>query len=223
MLKISDAVETIILENASLSFCFHQRLLNLSQLARYIQPAVATLAKKEASESAILMALSRLQSKRLGDAPKAEAPLRLNKLTVHSGLCTLTFTNHPDVHRNLTSLIAEVRRTGGFITLSEGIGEVTVILDEANFDLAQRLSKGKPTFVHRNIASVSMKFSEDLLDGPGILYQVLQQVALQNINVIEVVSTATEFFIYMTEADAEMAFESLYRRFGKRLKPHRQI
>lgn len=216
MLKISDAVEAIITENPSLNFCFHQRLLNLSQLARYIQPAVATRARKEASDSAILMALSRLQSKRLGHAPKAQRPLHLNKLTVHSGLCTLTFVNHPEVHRNLTSLISEIRSTGGFITLSEGIGEVTIILDESNFPLAHRLSSNKPTFINRNIASVSMKFAADLLAGPGVLYQILQQVTLQNINVIEVVSTATEFFIYMTEEDAEVAFESLYRRFGKR-------
>lgn len=218
MLKISDAVEAIIVENASLSFCFHHRLLNLTQLARYIQPAVATRAQKEASDSAILMALSRLQSKRLGDAPQAQAPLRLNKLTVHSDLCTLTFTNHPEIHRNLTSLIAEVRRDNGFVTLSEGIGEVTIILDEHNYELARRVSSNKPIYEHRNVASVSMKFAKDQLACSGILYQILQQVTLQNINVIEVVSTATEFFIYMTEEDAEIAFESLYRRFGKRSK-----
>ncbi|MCP4606727.1 MAG: hypothetical protein GY847_40500, partial [Proteobacteria bacterium] len=46
--------------------------------------------------------------------------------------------------------------------------------------------------------------------------QLIQQVALQNINVIEVASTATEFNVYVRSKDVRLAFDSIYQRFSKR-------
>ncbi len=70
-----------------------------------------------------------------------------------------------------------------------------------------------PRRVYRNLAGLGVKFQEAYLETPGLLYQLLQQLALQNINVVEVASTTTEFNIYLDDRDVQLAFESLYNRF----------
>ena len=214
VIKISDAIYAIITENPSLNFAFHHKLLNLSQLARFILPAVATRTRKEVTESAVLMNLSRLQRKHMAYA-QVPKPLVLDKVTVQAGLCTLTVSNTVAIHQRLNKLIPKIRENEGYVTMTEGVGEITAILEDGYFDLACEALREKPRNVHRRIASVGVKFSDRILDRPGVIYVVLQQVVLQNINVIEVASTATELNIYLSEDDVEHAFESIYHRFSK--------
>jgi aspartokinase len=215
LIKISDVIYAIIVENPSLNFAFHHRLLNLSQLARFILPAVATRTRKDVTESAVLMNLSRLQKKHASFAVDENKDLVLDKVTVQSGLCTLTVSNTTVIHHRLNELIPKIRRDGGYVTMTEGVGEITAIMEDEYFDLGVEALGERPRNVHRRIASVGVKFSERILHRPGIIYQVLQQVVLQNINVIEVASTATELNIYLTEDDVEHAFESIFRRFSR--------
>ncbi len=216
MIKISDVIYEIIKENQSLNYAFHHRLLNLSQVARFIKPSVETRTHKDVTESAILMSLSRLQTKMGNFDPAQLSEVVLDKVTVHSGLCTMTVTKSARVHRNVNLLFGKVRADDGFMTITEGLSEITIILDNDHYDLACKTLSEEPRFCNRSLASVGVKFSSSMLKRPGLIYQLLQQVVLLNINVIEVVSTATEFNIYMQEEDVERAFEAIFRRFSVR-------
>jgi len=50
---------------------------------------------------------------------------------------------------------------------------------------------------------------------PGILYRLLQPLALQGVNVAEVTSTTSEFHIYIAEDDVMLALDSLYGAYGE--------
>ncbi len=214
MKKISDAVHEIIDENPLLNFGFHHRLLNFSQVARFIRPLIEARTHKEVSDSAVLMSLSRMQTRLI---PKERIEeIRLDKISIHSGLCSLTIFKTREVHGELNRLFAKVQQRNGFITITEGINEITAIMEDVDFDGAVGLLSEKPRHVNRNIASVGVKFSDQILANSGVLYRLLQQVALQNINVIEIASTATEFNIYVRERDVRLTFDSIYRRFSKR-------
>ena len=60
MIKISDAVREILDGSTFLQFGLHHKLINLSQLARFLHPLVEARTKKEVQRSAIHMALSRI-------------------------------------------------------------------------------------------------------------------------------------------------------------------
>ena len=55
--------------------------------------------------------------------------------------------------------------------------------------------------------------SEENLAAPGVLYQLLQALALQGVNLAEVASTTTEFHVYLAENDVMLALDSLYGAF----------
>jgi aspartokinase len=163
-----------------------------------------------------LMNLSRLQ-KKLARAPGvAGDALVVDKVSIQSGLCSATLLKTPESHRELNKVFQRIQSRNGFITVTEGIREITVIVEAENQNFLLRTLSQDPRIVHRELASVAVTFDERYLDITGILHQILEEVALQNINVIELTSTATEFCVFMKEGDVHLAFEAIFNRFGRR-------
>jgi len=69
------------------------------------------------------------------------------------------------------------------------------------------------------LTGIGIKFGRRYIDQSGLLYHILQQVALQHINVMDVSSTATEFVVYVKDDDAQLAFGSIYQRFFAPKRP----
>lgn len=216
MLKISDAVRDLITGHPFLSFGFQHKLLNLSQVARFLKPQIEARTQKEVQESAVLMSISRLQNK-LADEQTVELPdFFLDKVSIHSDLCSLTLRKSEASHKALNKLFTMIQQQGGFLTITEGMSEITVILENEHYEEAREWLMEKPILENRMIASVTAKFSKRYLNTPGLLYRILHQVTMQNINLVEVASTATEFSIFIHQDDVELAFDSLYRVFIRR-------
>lgn len=214
MLKISEAVEAIVESDAVLRPALARRLLNLSQVSRHIHAAVEARTMKPVRPSAIAMALSRLQA-RLPDLD-AGPPLRLaDRVTVQRGLSVLTFPNTRRCQESLLGLQERIRKEHGFLTITEGVREITLIVDSALRVLVDEIVPERPTRAVPGAAGLSVTLTEENLATPGVLYRLLQPLALQGINVQEVASTTREFHVYLEDADVMLALESLYRAFGR--------
>ena len=66
------------------------------------------------------------------------------------------------------------------------------------------------------LAAVGVTFDERYLEVKGILFQLMEEIALQDINVIEIASTATEFSVFLHEDDVQLAFDAIFNRFSRR-------
>ncbi|QXD16247.1 hypothetical protein GQ464_004645 [Rhodocaloribacter litoris] len=216
MRTISEAVETVIEGNAFLRFGLYHRLLNLSQVARFLQPLVEARCRKPVRPSAILMSLSRLQ-KRLHARPPAAAPptFYIDRINVHAGLCSITFAKEAETHQAMNRLFNRIQAEEGYITYTEGNTEITAIIEERHLPLARATVPAAPRQVARRIAGLGIQFAAAYTEAPGLLYGILQQLALLNINVVEVASTMTEFNVYLDEADLMTAFDALLNRFSR--------
>ena len=210
MNKISDAIKGIVQGNAFLEFGVCHQLFNLTQLARYLQPFVAARTKKEVSVSAITMAMSRMGPQFVANTPKP-SDFQLEKVHITTGLCTATFQRSIEAHRAINKLHIDMQKKNAFCSVSEGMTEITVIV-ECRFE--QKLlswSKVKPVFSHSRLASVEILFGSSYTDTPGMLYMLLQRVALQNINLIEVSSTYSGIILFVAEQDTTLVFDTLYQ------------
>ncbi len=216
MNKISDAVRSLVLENPLLSFGFTRGLNNLSELARFIHPHVELKTKKEVQVSAITMALSRLQREVNSYRSAGEENFVVDDIRVHVDLCSLTLSRSPETLKSLNDLHTKIQKPGGYLTLTEGTREVTAILQSVHLDLALSILPEKPKLIYRNLASVGVTFDQRYIEVPAVLYLILQQVTVQNVNVIEVGSTATEFIIYVEDKDVKLTFDTIFSRFGRK-------
>lgn len=125
----------------------------------------------------------------------------------------MTFFKNRETHASINALYNEVQKHRGFFTITEGAGEITIIFDNCFSALIDKKITEKPHYKNTTVASIGVKFSEKYLETPGLLYLILQQIVLQQINIIELSSTATEFMIYIDQKETRIAFDTLYNRF----------
>jgi len=215
MIKISDVIQSLVEESPFFLFGFHHRLLNLSQVARFVQPIVEARCKKEVQSTAILMSLLRLQKKIRATLPIEEDPFYIDRINIHAGLASITYTKSPSNVRALNRFFTQFQEDLDYITFTQGISEITAIVEKQHLNAIQDIFSDLPRQIHRDIAGLGVKFKEAYTERPGLLYQLLQQLALQNINVVEISSTMTEFNIYVDGSDLMLAFDSIYYRFSQ--------
>ncbi len=219
MTSISTLAARLVAENPSLNFGLHHGLLNLTQTAHFLLPLVQARAGKPVRASAILMALSRLQRQVRRSEVSAAIEFQIDRMSIQSGLCALTLPKSVETHRALGKLFGKVQSTGGYMTLTEGTAEMTVIMDEDFLSDAASALRASPTRIVQRLAGLGIRINEGYIGKPGLLYAILQQIALQGLSVVEVTSTTSEFNVYLNDEDARLAFDSIYNRFGKRQTP----
>jgi len=214
MLKITNAVRQMVEGNPLLQFGLHHRLLNLTQIARYIDPLIEARVKKEAGTSAIVMALSRLQKEMIRNAPQRE-DYNIKTIDIHTHLATFTYQKTTQTAREIHKLANSIQSKGGYISLSESMRETTVIIEKENLDVLHRTVTERSVHAHENISGIGIVFDEKYTRVPGMYYILLQQLLLQNINMIEITSTFTSLVLYIDERDTQLAFDTLYGLFRK--------
>lgn len=212
MVTIASAVESIVAASQVLRTGLHHGILNLSQVARWIHPLVESRTQKDVTASAIVMALSRLQ--RAIDQPDDTTRFRADRINLQTGLAAATYPRQPDVQEGAVRVFAEVHGRGEYMTVTEGMREIMVIVEESRLPLLEALIPTPPVDRHGDLASISVSLKRRDLPRPGVLYQILEPLALQNISLVEITSTTTEFHIYVARADAMVAMDSLFRMFG---------
>jgi hypothetical protein len=215
VIKISDAIQDIVHNNDQLRFGFHHQLFNLSQVARFIQPLVEARTQKSVQVSAILMNLSRMHQRLAQHKSPPHQQFYIDKINIHTDLCSFTLVKTSQSHRELNRMYSEIQKRDGFMTITEGISEITAIVESENFGLGTRWITEPIRLVNQDIASVGVKFHEKFIEVPGLLYMILQTVTMQHINVVELASTATEFIIYIDQKDIYLAFDAILSKFGK--------
>lgn len=217
MIRLTDALRDLVRQSPILPFGMGHKLLNLSQTALFLKPLVESRAKKEVKPAALLMALSRLQ-RNLGKAPHRLERFRLEKITVHSSLCSISYSRAPDLQTKINHFLRLIERHKGYMNVTEGMQEVTVLFDQNRLEDAKRILGSRPRNENLNIASLSLKYHERYNRIPGILSQILEMLAFQGINLLEIASTHTEFIFFVPQEQVNLAFDTLYNAFGPNAK-----
>ncbi len=215
MIKISDAIKEIISENSFLEFGICNKLLNLTQLAKFIKPLLEVKTKKEIQTSAIVMNLSRLQKKYSEEINVDEDLFQIDNISVFSNLVTLTFTKTPETHKQINKAYEKIF-SKGYCSFSESMGEITIIFEQNFYSKIISIISEKPKYENQNVSAIGVKFSEELFHNIGLLNILMQKLTLQGINLIEITSTFTEFIFYIEEKDLSKAFDTLHHCFMKK-------
>ena len=208
MRRISDIVETEVLGTPFLEQGLADGIINHSALARRLRPAVERELLRPASEAAIMMAIRRIVPAR---RRRARGATRFGELTVRSNLAALTYQASPQTGVKVRRLFDRMaRRRGGFVTYTQGVSEVMVVVSEAAEETAAAAMAGEHQIARlRRLAAIVIRLAPSTVRSPGVYYTILKQLAWRAINVVDVVSTYTEFTIVVDHGDVDRAFAAL--------------
>lgn len=212
MLKIIDAVRSVVSEDEVASEALRQGLLNLSAYASQILPQVENLTWKSVKKPTIVVALSRLAAE-FHSAPGLLCPLKLDDLHVKSPLTVYSFEKTMANITHLRQLYKQLNNTPNqFVAATQGSREITLIVPAEFEGQVAAFFSDKPKAVFSNSVGISVSFSDQYLSVPNVIYTILGTLAVHRVNVIEVVSTYTELSVIIAQSDLELATRAL-RKF----------
>ncbi len=212
MITVAEAVKNIVKSSPILEEGMSRRLLNTSAVARLIAPKVSSYAKKEVSSGAVVMALKRLESS-LPHHLTSE-PLRMSTpdLIIRSSLIELTYRNSPALTRQqqaLHSLISD--HNEHLLIVTTGVFETTIIASSSLEHAVMRLLSGNHLIDSTTqLSSITVRLTPEMITATGSIARILRQLAWEDINLVEVVSTRQELTVIVHAEDADKAFATLH-------------
>ena len=212
MITVPEIAEEIIRKSPFLEEALSSGIINLSSLARIIQPQIQEKLYKEIKLGAIVMALKRISSK----LSKSEVSLKqllekINDLTVRSNIVYYTFENSSSIisqQQELLRVLAEEK--GAFLTFTDGVFETAIFASSSLEGKIDEIFKGeKLRFKKSGLSSITIILPLDAVEVPGVYYSILKILAWEGINFVEVVSSYTELTIFMDNSNVNRAFSAL--------------
>ena len=214
MRTVAEAVESLVSAAPFLEDGLALGILNLSALARRLRPRIEAELHKEVSDAAVMMALKRLAPRFASKTAEVNRLLRrMGELTVRSSLVEFTFRNSETILERQQELLAAVhRRRDTFLTVTQGVFEVTVIASALLAGKIEQVFAGERTVSRLDdLSAINIRLPRETVHTPGVHYVLLKQLAFANINVVEVVSTFTELTVVLSHREVDRAFSVLKR------------
>jgi hypothetical protein len=212
MLSIATKVERIVMDSPFLSEGLRRGLINLSELARQLQPQLESDLWKPVGQAAVVMALRRV-SERLPEQGKQEIVLaqKTGQLTARTDLVELTYreSEHTDeCHRRL--LAQHGRQRNMFLTVTRGVNEAMVICSRPLIPLVEEVFEGETLSARlENLNAVTLQLTHDSVRTPGIYHAILKKLAWDKVNLVNLISTHSELTLILDRDQTAAAFSVL--------------
>lgn len=213
MITIPSAVEQVIKKKPFLESALIEGIVNLSALSRKIKDEIEEELGKEVNDGAIIMALNRLVPRlELISAMKFKKVVEnIGDIIVRSSLADYAFVNSKTLYKKQSELLERINgQSDIFCTFSQGVGETTLVISTSIAPLVEDIFVDEQMISKTvNLSSITVKLPQENSIYPGVYYFIFKELAWDNINISEVISTTNEFTVIVDDSDIHRAFSIL--------------
>jgi len=211
MKTIASEVLDYIKTKPFLMSALSQGIINLTSLAREIQPDIEKSLKKSAKSGAIVMALKRISDNQefLSTHKIVRVLKNLGDITVRSSLADYCFKITDTLLLSQAKFLDQIKsEPNAFYTSSRGVAECNIIVSQNLIDTVDTIFQREFCLDKEvNLSAITVKLPTDNVQIPGIYYFIFQRLSWEGVNIKEVISTSNEFTILMDENSVNVAFE----------------
>ena len=213
MKTIASVVEHYIKTKPYLSTAMSQGIINLTSLARQIQPEIEEALQKTARSGAIVMALKRISDNLefLSTHKIVKVLKGIGDITVRSNLVDYSFKISESLLNAQAKFLSEVNDNPNvFYTSSRGVTESNIIVSSNAAQQLENYFEGE-TLIEKtaDLSSISIKLPTENVTIPGIYYFIFQRLSWEGVNIFEVISTSNEFTILVGDDQVNTAFKAI--------------
>ncbi|MEN8252923.1 MAG: hypothetical protein ABFQ62_00925 [Patescibacteria group bacterium] len=215
MKKVSDSVRAKVQSDEIAFEAMRSGIMNLSAYAKSIQDDVEKDTWKNVSTNSLVVALSRV-AKELKSGESLRPDFSMEDLTIRSPLSDVSFAKTKENLEQLHAFQKDfIGKENQFFMMTQSVREITIILAPEHKQLLFSYMKSEPKEIFDNLVAITISFSPEYLTIPNVIYTIIAQIALQRVNIREIVSTYTELSIVIDEKEMQKAIEAL-QVFSKR-------
>ena len=211
MKTIASQVSEYVKTKPYLSTALSQGIINLTSLARQIQPEIEKALRKPARSGAIVMALKRISDNEefLSTHRIVNVLRNLGDITVRSSLTDYCFKLSESLLLAQSKFLTEIKdKKDVFYTSSRGVGESNIVVSRNISSLLEEFFRREICIDKLDyLSAITVKLPTDNVKIPGIYYFIFQRLSWEGVNINQVISTSNEFTILMDEDSVNIAFE----------------
>ena len=205
MISVSDRVRLWLQTHPLHAKFLEDGLMNASALARAIKPELEQEAGDSITLESLILGINR-QAK-LTKSTALNLDDYIGDLSIQSGLSVIVVPNadlNPEVFAKAITILHKTRE---FTLYSKALSHTTLVSKQAVItELALHLPN---TYLSQDIVALTIRLQGDYATVSGLCSYILQKIAMQNISLIEVISSDSELCLILHKTDAKRAVDCL--------------
>jgi aspartokinase len=210
MVTISHVVQKVVNDRVYLQESIHNGIISYGSLAKRLQPEIEEELGKEVRIHAIVMALRRYEEK----LKETHKPIQFDynsEIILKTDICDISVRRSPQLFDKLKKLYDIVNfENGDILNIIHGRCEVSVATNERYREKTLEFLKDEKILnVEKNLVCLTLTFPQDYFRTPGIIFFIVRNLAWENINIYEIISTNTELTFVIAKKDAMKAYKTL--------------
>jgi len=134
-----------------------------------------------------------------------------SEIIMKTNVCDVSVQKKSSLIPKLKSLYSIVDfEKGDTLNIILGSYEISIVANEKYKNKILKFLKDEK-ILHKesNLVALTMRFSDDFINTPGVIFTIIRKLAWENINIYEVVSTLTELTLILKEKDSLKAYDAL--------------
>lgn len=210
MVTVSHIVQKLVNDRVYIQESMDKDIISYASLAKQLQPEIEEELRKPVKKHAIEMALRRY-SDQLKQKHKIVSFDYSSDVMMKTKICDIAVVRSPSLLLKLRKLYDIVDfEKGDILNVIQGSSEVSIVTNERYKNkLLEFLKDEKILITEDNLISLTMTFSKDFFYTPGVIFNIIRNVAWENINIYEIVSTNTELTFILHKKDAMKGYKAL--------------
>lgn len=126
-------------------------------------------------------------------------------------ICDISVSRSPTITDKIKKFYDIVKfEKGDVLNIIQGSTELSIVTNERYKEkFLQLLENEKILNTETQLIALTMTFSKDFLYTPGVVYNIIRNIAWENINIFEIVSTNTELTFIIHKKDAVKGYKAL--------------
>lgn len=207
----SSIVKRIVDKSPFIHEMLVQGFLSYSNYGESIKGEVERLSSASVTNAAIVMALRRYAEELRGRERDGKSSNVDYQIVMKTNIFDLNLVRRDSFIAKLGVLYSRISpEKGDFLNISLGSHELSLAVSEKYRPLVEELSRDEEVLQRMvDLVALTLVFTGDFLQTPGIVYEAVRRLAWEEINVIEIVSTMNELTFVIRREDSMVAFDVL--------------
>jgi aspartokinase len=211
MKTITEHLREIVGDDLVVYDSLQRGVLNLRSYARSIRHELELRRQEKVDVATMAVALSRIE-KQIQRSDPLTPLIKIRDLTTQSPLCEVTYPKDTLVASDLEQLSGQLRKDSkDFVVVTQGFREVTIVAPSRHKQFILESVQATSTYQKDDLCAATVHFADEYLEVPNFIYVVLARLAVNKVNIIEIVSTTTELSLIIQKEDMETVNTSLQK------------
>ena len=213
MVTVSHLVHKLVDEKIFIQEAIGKRIASYGSVAKRLKPEIEKELKKEVAHYAIVAALRRYAEKMDVRFKDIKFDHDCSEVNLKTNIIDIAVIKTPCLFDKLKRIYDIINfGKGDILHIIYGRNTVSIITNERyKKQICLFLQTEKIQNIEENLVALSFSIDKDLIEKPGVLFQIIRNFAWESINIMEIISIDLEMTFIVKEDDAVVGYKALQK------------